>query len=123
MNDKDLLSMMMEDTADFRGDLLDRTLRVVRRKRRVRRAMQVLAAIALLGTALWWTLPRLAPMQAPASGLQVVSTRQTSVEIVTTGAAKIETVNDEELLEMIPGKTKLLVWHAPGQAELVVIGP
>lgn len=122
MKDKELLSMMMEDAADFRAQSLEKTLRVVRGRRRVRRCGQALAMLALFGTALWWTVPRRAIVAPPAvAGLDVVSTGPTSVEIVSTSASSLNIVGDEELLELVPGETKLLVWHAPNEAELVIL--
>jgi hypothetical protein len=124
MKDNDLLSIITEDAGDFRAQLLEQTLRVVRRKRRRRRCGQVLLTLAFFAAALWWTVPRPDPVQAPAiAALQIVNTRPTSVEIVSTRSSNVELVGDEELLEMVPGETKMLVWHAPGDAELIVVGP
>ena len=51
MNDKELLSIMTDDAAEFRAQSLEKTLRVVRRRRRVRRCGQVLATAVLLAAA------------------------------------------------------------------------
>ena len=53
----------------------------------------------------------------------IVITSQGSVVIIPTDAASVALVGDEELLDLVPGETKLLVWHAPHQAELVIVGP
>ena len=122
MNDKELLSIMMEDAADFRAQSLEKTLRVVRRRRRVRHCGQVLAAVAVFAAVIWWSLPGRTPLEhARADRLQVVSTGGSSVEMVSSSTASLELVGDEELLELVPGETKLLVWHAPGEAELVIL--
>jgi hypothetical protein len=124
MKEEELLSLMTEDAADFRAHLLEETLRVVRRKRRVRRCGQVLATIAVFTAALWWNVPRRAPLDRPAAtALDIVTSRPNSVEIVSTTTSTLTLVGDDELLESVPGETKMLVWHAPHEAELVVVGP
>lgn len=137
MNEKQCLSLMFDDAAEFREQLLGQTLRRVRRKRRIRQCGQVLALLALCASALWWSLPQRTTTEAPwvaISGLrvvhtqplsadQIVRTRSDSVVMIATDPSHLLLVGDEELLALVPGKTKLLVWHAPDRAELVVIGP
>jgi hypothetical protein len=52
---------------------------------------------------------------------RLVTSRPTSVAVVATKPGRVIEIPDEELLAIIPGETKLLVWHAPGQAELLVL--
>lgn len=124
MNEQDLRSIMFADSQDFREQLLEKTLRKARRGRQARRIGRGLVAICLLALALWWSLPRQANIQTPAaSGVAIISTGHTSLELVTTSPEGLNIVGDDELLKLIPGETKLLVWHAPGEAELVIVGP
>lgn len=125
MNDKELLSLMTEDESEFRGQSLEQTLRVVRHRRRVRRGGQVLAALAILGVGLWWCIPR--PATSPGSAVvkvpevQSVNTTTTSLQTVSTRMSSVEFIGDDELLQIVPGEIKLLVWHAPHKAELVIL--
>jgi hypothetical protein len=110
MKDKELLSIIAEDAAEFRAQSLEQTLRVVRRRRRVRRCAQVLATIALFATVLWWNIPRPTPVDRPTTAaLEVLITRESSVEIVSSTASSVVIVGDQELLELVPGEKKLLV--------------
>ena len=136
MKDKQLLSLMFADDAEFRDQLLGQTLRRVRRKRKVRYAGQALLALLIAAVALWWTLPRPAAFNTqpqalgvpivrtgPLSPEQLVTTRLDSVAIISSDKSSFAFLGDEQLLELVPGETKLLVWHAPHQAELVIVGP
>ena len=125
MKDKELLSLMFADDADFRQTLLEETLRTVRRRRRVRRCGQALAGVAMLAAVLLWSLPHqpvLETQVAAAATMETISTQPLAPEqVVTTSTSGLEMVGDEELLKLVPGETKLLVWYAPNQAELVVL--
>lgn len=138
MKDQELMSLLFADANDFRDELLATTLRSARRRRRVRRLGQTLAIAALFATALWWSVPRRPALVAPSAASTpavrvvytqplraeyIVTTSQASVAIIPTDTASLAFVGDEELLDLVPGETKLLVWHAPHQAELVIVGP
>lgn len=123
MKEKELLSLMFADATEFRAELLEETLRKVRRRRRIQRAGQVCIALALFTAALWWTVPR-RTISAPPSvaALEIIHTQPIRAEqIVTTQASSLVVVEDDELLALVPGETKLLVWHAPDRAELVIL--
>ena len=136
MKDKQLLSLMFSDATEFREQLLGETLRRVRRRRRIRHGGQVLAMLTIFASVLWWSLPRRSILDAPltaSAGPQVIHTqrlaaerivtsRADSVAMIVTDKSSVVFVGDEELLELVPGETKLLVWHAPNQAELVIVG-
>ena len=137
MKDKELLSVMFSDAAQFREELLGETLRRVRRKRRMRNCGRALLTLMVAALALWWTIPWRAGLDSPApivAGIpiintqplpagQVVTTRADSVVIFSSDKSSLSLVGDDQLLELVPGETKLLVWHAPHEAELVIIGP
>ena len=137
MKDKQLLSVMFSDAADFREQLLNETLGRVRRKRRMRQCGQALLALAIVAVAAWWSMPRRAAFEVPmptSIGVQIVQTQSLSAEhVVTTKPDSVSVIisdkstvallEDERLLDLVPGETKLLVWHAPHEAELVIIGP
>jgi hypothetical protein len=135
VKDKHLMSVMFADASEFREQLLGDMIRRVRRKRRVRKAGQVLFALAFVGYGLWWTLPPRLDMTLPAGGGvhivhskplppdQLITTQAGSVTFVSTDRSTVALLEDDQLLEVVPGETKLLVWHAPGQAELVIVGP
>jgi len=138
-----LLSVMFDDAAEFREQLLGETIRRVRRKRRVRSAGRALLALVIAALAIWWGLPHraTAPVQvgrgvpaelqatvrvvrtSPLSAEQLVTTRQASVVMISSDKSTVALLDDDRLLDLVPGETKLLVWHAPHQAELVIIGP
>jgi len=138
MKDQELMPLLFVDAAEFRDELLATTLRSVRRRRRVRRLGQGLAIAALFATVLWWSVPPRSTVIAPSASTtpmvkvvytqplppdRIVTSSQASVAIVPTDSATLAFVGDEELLDLVPGETKLLVWHAPHQAELVILGP
>ena len=136
MKDKQLLSAMFDDAADFREQLLGETLRRVQRKRRVRYGGQALLTLIIAGFAIWWSLPHLATFhsQPHASGVQIVrtiplsaeqlvTTHPESVVIISSDKSTLAVLGDDQLLDLVPGETKLLVWHAPHEAELVIVGP
>ena len=138
MKDQELMPLLFVDAAEFRDELLATALRSVRRRRRVRRLGQGLAIAALFATVLWWSVPPRSTVIAPSASTtpmvkvvytqplppdRIVTSSQASVVIVPTDSATLAFVGDEELLDLVPGETKLLVWHAPHQAELVILGP
>jgi hypothetical protein len=126
---------MFADASEFREQLLGETLRRVRRKRRVRKAGQVLFALAIVGYEMWWSLPPRLDMTLPADGgvhivhtkplppEQVITTQAGSVTVISSDRGTVDLLEDDQLLKVVPGETKLLVWHAPDQAELVIVGP
>lgn len=145
MRDKQLLSAMFADTEEFREELLSQTLRHTRRKRRVRYAGRALLILAIATSTVLWTLPhRTTFNSAPSlvggvpaepqtalqvvatshlSGEQIITTDHVSVTIISTDQSSLALVGDDQLLHLVPGETKLLVWHGPHQAELVILGP
>ena len=137
MKDKQLLSVMFDDAAGLREQLLGETLRRVRRKRRMRQCGQALMAMAVLAAMVWWTIPRRATFDLPApvnAGVhfvhtqplpaeQVVETKPVSIAVIASDKATVAFLDDDRLLDLVPGETKLLVWHAPHEAELVIVGP
>ncbi len=136
MKDRQLMSVMFADAAEFREQLLAETLRCVRRKRRLRHAGQALLTVMIAALALWWTLPRRAPFEIapqaggvqivrsiPLSTEQLITTRSDSVMIISSDPSSVALLGDDQLLDLAPGETKLLVWHGPHKAELVIVGP
>ena len=138
MKDQELMSLLFSDATDFRDELLAKTLRSARRRHRVRLWGQTLTIAALFATALWWSVPRRATVIAPSASTApmvkmvytrplppegIVTSHQGSLTIIPTDNTNLALVGDEELLDLVPGETKLLVWHAPHQAELVILGP
>ena len=136
MKDKQLLSVMFSDADQFREQSLHRTLGHVRRKRRFRQCGHVLLAVAVIAAAFWWSVPRRAVVDLPAAGggihivhtralalEQIVTTRNDSVTIIRSDKSTFALLEDDQLLDAIPGEMKLLVWHAPFEAELVIVGP
>jgi len=53
----------------------------------------------------------------------IVTTRNDSVTIITSDKSTVALLEDDQLLDVVPGETKLLVWHGPHEAELVIVGP
>jgi len=146
MKDEQLLSAMFDDAAEFREQLLGETLRRVRRKRRIRSIGRALLALVIAAFTIWWGLPHRAtfnsaPVQvgrgvpaepqaaarivltSPLSAGQLVTTRQDSVVMISSDKSTVAMLDDDRLLDLVPGETKLLVWHAPHEAELVIVGP
>lgn len=135
MNDEQLLSAMFADADEFREQLLGQTLRHARLKRRRRQSGQALLALATGAFALWWAIPRPATLDAPVTNgvqivhsrplppQQIVTTRQDSVVMISSDKLSVAMLGDDQLLDLVPGETKLLVWHAPHDAELVIVSP
>jgi len=134
-------------SADFRTGLLDETLRLARRRRRVRQLRGVasaLAVLAALGVLVWLRIPPgRAPAGLPAKPYTLVRTQPlppaawvetvplpassivASVEtghIVLTAEAgvRVRDLTDDELLAMVP-KPAALVRFGPHSAELVFV--
>jgi hypothetical protein len=136
MKDKQLLSVMFSDADQFREQLLHQTLGHVRRKRRIRQCGQALLTVAVAAAAFWLSVPRRAAVDSPTVGglvqvvhtrpfalERIVTTRNDSVTIITSDKSSVALLEDDQLLDVVPGVTKLLVWHAPHEAELVIVGP
>lgn len=136
MKDKQLLSLVLSDAEHFREQLLNETLGHVRRKRRTVQGRRVLIATAIVAVVIWSVLPRPATLKPrpgdtglhivrthPLSVDHVVATRPDSVTVITSDKSTFALLEDDRLLKLVPGETKLLVWHAPNKAELVIIGP
>ncbi|HKQ36438.1 MAG TPA: hypothetical protein VJ063_00085 [Verrucomicrobiae bacterium] len=133
MKDEQMLSVMFADVVNFREQSLRQTLRHVSRQRRIRQARRALLTLAMAAVTVWWLLPHGAALKSAPhlnivrtkalSAEQLVTTRQNSVTIISSDKSSLALVGDDQLLELVPGETKLLVWHAPHQAELVIFGP
>ena len=145
-----LLADVLEEAAppDFRAELLDCTLKQVRRRRHLRQWNQGLltaAFIATLGLLVWKSrAPKDANQASPRETLEIVTSRRLSpamivqsspglVEMISSSRsalAIIETspfshdfreLNDEELLAFTAGKPSVLVRQGPHQAELLIV--
>ena len=136
MKDEQLLSVIFDDAAGFREQLLGDTLRRVRRKRQIRHVGQALLTFLIAALVVWSSLPHRATFNSPPqdAGIQIVhtsrlsaehlvTTRLDSVAIVSSDKSTLALLGDDQLLDLVPGETKLLVWHAPHQAELIILGP
>jgi hypothetical protein len=148
--DTPLPADVLEEAAspDFRAELLDCTLRQVRRQRHLRQWNQGLLAaafITVLGFLAWNTrAPKDAQQGAPAETLEIVTSQPLSpamivqsspglVKMINSSASAlvvIETspfgdgyreLNDEELLAFTAGKPSVLVRRGPHQAELLIV--
>lgn len=134
--------------ADFRQSLLDETLRLARRHRRLRqvgRAVAALAVLAGLGLLVWQRLPsgssvpptkpyalvRTRPLPPAAwvmtkpLGPESLVASVATADVVTTAAAgvAIREMNDDELLTLAAPKAAVLVRLGPHMAELVFADP
>jgi hypothetical protein len=133
---RELLDELLAEES-FWEESLARTIRRARGKRRIRHTQVALVGLAVLVASVMLPLKRntvIAPTTSGDGGAatEVVSTRPlqpgrlvtskpTSVAVVATKPGRIIEIPDEELLAIVPGETKLLVWYAPGQAELLVL--
>lgn len=135
-DESELLADLLTDEA-FREESLARTIQRARGKRRLRHAQVAAVGLAVLLASAMLSLKR-NPVTAPTTSrdekaaFELVNTRplrpgilvssaKSSAIVVTTKPGSITEIADEELLAVVPGETKLLVWHAPGRAELVVL--
>lgn len=145
-----LLADVLEEAVppDFRADLLDRTLKQVRRRRHLRQWNHGVLAVALIATVgflLWKTsVPKDANQGAPGEALEIVTSQPLSPAMIVQSSpgmvrmissslstlAVIETspfgdgyreLNDEELLAFTAGKPSVLVRQGPHQAELLIV--
>ena len=144
-----LLDDLLADAApaEFERELLEGTLRAVRRGRRVRQCRRGLAGavvFAVIALAVWNpllpttsvnrarpTLHIVSSQPLPAS--RVIDTRPLSVPVVTSSPTtfmKVETgsikdpfleITDEELLALVEGRPEALVRQGPHQAELLFL--
>lgn len=144
-NRDELLDDVLGDAASpaFREELLGRTLEQVQRRRRARRRLRTVSAIAALVVVFalgprFWNTPK-APETAnsflvhsePLSPQMMVATDAGSVGTVHSSASSFaflrtsdndrafEVINDNQLLALCAGHAAALVYHGPGQAELV----
>ena len=135
--------------AHFERALLNRTLRAVRRRRRMRQCSRGLAAVgvfAAIALAVWNALLPTTPVKLFRPGLHIVSsqplpasmvvgTKPDSVAVVTsspTTFVMVETgvikdpfteITDEQLLALAGGRPAALVRQGPHQAELLFLNP
>jgi len=146
-----LLDDLLAEAAppDFERDLLDGTLRAVRRRRRSRRLARGLAAAGLFAAialvvwnSLWPTttiqsvrtalnivhtqpLPASMIVRTKLDGLAVVNSSAATYLSVETGAIKdpFNEIDDEQLLALARGRPVALVRQGPHQAELLFLNP
>ncbi|MDB6019555.1 MAG: hypothetical protein JWR19_4044 [Pedosphaera sp.] len=145
-----LLDDLLEEIAPpaFRADLLDRTLKQVRHKRRLRQWNRgvLAAALIMLAGFLVWRVP--APRNQmpeslaitlntvsskPLDPSMVVTSDTKSVPIITSSSStlaliqiqssnqELRELNDDELFAALHGQPVLLVRQAPHQAELLLV--
>jgi len=147
-----LLDTLLEEDSfsQFQGQLLEQTLTAVRRKKRARQFRNGLIIAAVLSLFFLparrqTVMPLTAGSQSarpfetvqthPLTESMIVKTRPASVDLfsssessfalIETGKVRshLEVITDEELFALVPGEAKLLVWHAPHEAELLVLNP
>ena len=145
-----LLADVLEEAAppDFRAELLDRTLKHVRRRRHLRQWNQGLLAAALISTVGFFAWKSRTPngtnQGVPIETLEIVASQPLSpsmrvqsspgtVKMISSSPSAlvvIETspfgdgfreLNDEELLAFTAGKPSVLVRRGPHQAELLFV--
>jgi hypothetical protein len=153
--DNELLDDVLAEAvpADFREALLDETLRVVRRRRRLRRARNVAGvfiALALLGLLALQKTSRppsiaIAPTPKaaekgytiistqPLSAGSVISTHPTSVipfvtstatvAVIETTSGQFHLINDRQLLALVAAHPAVLVRTGPHTEQLVFANP
>lgn len=147
----ELLDSLFQEKSvrEFRDRLLNETLAAVRRKKRTRQLGAALVIAAMISLLMFPSrreqpvapVSRLVPAARPFElvttrplpAATIVETRSGNLEAfssVPNRFALVETpkngthlqiLGDEELFALIPGEAKLLVWHAPHEAELLVL--
>jgi hypothetical protein len=146
-----LLNDVLEDgtSPEFRASVLERTLREVRRHRRVRKARRgalIAASLLSVSIAIWRSVGpnslirpgaacELVPTQ-PLPAAQVVETKDGAAKVIMTAASnapiefgtlpeggRFTEFNDSDLLNLLAGKPVALVRLAPHQAEIVFLNP
>ncbi|HET7624540.1 MAG TPA: hypothetical protein VFM25_04685 [Verrucomicrobiae bacterium] len=140
-------------TAEFRAAVLDKTLRVASRRKRIRQATRTIGSLAVILAIAVFALKLNRPTPVanklseprdttptivrshPLNPAQIVVTQPNSVRIVTSsesGFAWIETeasgrdyteINDQELLALLGNKPVALIHQGPDQAELIFLNP
>ena len=146
-----LTDVLAEDAPlHWRASLLEETLRLAGRKRRVRhlrRGAATLAMLVVVGAMLWRILPtarapraiepasyvtvRTQPLAAEAIvrtrsfPTQLVVASQPCVSVVRTrdNVLPIRLLNDQELLAMVDSRSAVLVRRGPDSAELIFVNP
>jgi len=153
--DNELLDDVLAEAAPagFRGALLDKTLRVVRLRRRIRRARNavgVFVAVALLGLLVLQKTSRphsivIAPTPKPVeksyalistrplSAGSIVTTRPlaavtfetstASVVVIETTPGNFRPINDQQLLALVAAHPAVLVRTGPHSEQLVFANP
>jgi hypothetical protein len=134
---------------DFKNDVLDQTLRRVRRRksmRRVNRGVIVLALFVCLPLAVWrWPVRPPQPLrssmlgyglvnskpldpsmivESKADGLNVITSSPSTVVVIESipGQDLFQEIDDQQLLTLLAGRPAALVRQGP-QAELVFLNP
>jgi len=135
---------------EFRNELLERTLRQVRRRKRIRQFNQTLLASTLsvgLLLMVWKAyfpsshsakseLPALDVVTShPVAPSMIVGTELGAVSLISSSDADLavvrsqfeeglfQEINDQELLALLAGRPAALVREAPGRAELLFLDP
>lgn len=139
-----LLADVLAEGATARDHFLDETLRIVRRRRRVRQFGQSAALTAVLVAAILTLWPQRKPVPMPVATdrlvLRVVTTKpmkasaivstglrsvewvmteSASVTMISTPSFRIEELTDEQLLARLGDEPVILVRHATNEAELI----
>jgi hypothetical protein len=149
-NHNPLLDDVLTEGAEFRNELLERTLEQVRRSKRVRQLNQtLLAASVSVGLLLMvWKayfpsshsarseLPALDVVTShPVAPSMIVETEIGAISLISSSDADLAVVhsqfgeglfleiNDQELLALFAGRPVALVREAPGRAELLFLDP
>ena|SRR5438477_9451780 len=137
-------------SAEFRNELLERTLRQVRRRKHVRQLNQTLLAATLsagLLLTVWKAyfpsshsakseLPVLDVVTSrPVAPSMIVETEIGAISLIRSSDADLavvhsqfgeglfQEINDQELLALLAGRPAALVREAPGHAELLFLDP
>lgn len=105
-----------EASPDFRQASLERALASMRRRRIVHRVSSVCAVAALMGIMLWQTT---SARRSASSGTQMAS-NATAVIVQQPARAQFQTISDDELLALFPGRLVALIGE-PGRQRLVFL--
>jgi hypothetical protein len=151
----DLLDEVLSEAApaDFRGAMLDRTLRAVRRRRQFRQMRQVatlLVVLAMVVVSIWrWNLPQkptgpALPVSAVVQNYKLVRTRplpghvivttqplisglmvssEKTIGIVETRGDNYRVLDDAELFALLGSRPAVLIRTGPHSEELVFANP
>ena len=147
-NHNPLLDDVLTEGAEFRDELLERTLERVRRSKRVRQLNQTLLALTLSAGLLlmaWKAyfpsshsvnseLPALEVVTSHAlapsmivgtepGAVSLISSSDADLAVVHSRLGEVSEINDQELLALFTGRPVALVREASGRAELLFLDP